>query len=59
MITFIQDGSGGHITGWNNIFKFSGGVQPTLTTTPGAVDILTYSCRSATFCAASLLTDVK
>jgi len=58
-ITFIQDGSGSHTTVWNSIFKFSGGVTPTLTTTAGAVDILTYSCRSATFCAASLLTDVK
>ncbi len=59
MITFIQDGSGNHTTVWNSIFKFSSGTLPTLTTTAGAVDILSYSCRSATFCAASLLTDVK
>lgn len=59
MITFIQDGSGNHTTVWNSIFKFSGGTAPTLTTTAAAVDILTYSCRTTTFCAASLLTDVK
>ncbi len=59
MITFIQDGSGNHTTVWNSIFKFSGGTTPTLTATAAAVDILSYSCRSATFCAASLLTDVK
>ncbi len=59
MITFIQDGSGNHTTVWNSIFKFSGGATPTLTITAGAVDILSYSCRTTTFCAASLLTDVK
>lgn len=59
MITFIQDGSGNHTTVFNSILKFTGGTTPTLTTTAGAVDILTYACRSATFCGASLLTDVK
>jgi hypothetical protein len=58
-IAFIQDGSGNHTTVWNSIFKFAGGAQPTLTITAAAVDILTYSCRSATFCTASLLKDVK
>lgn len=59
MITFIQDGTGSHTTVWNSILKFSGGTTPSLTTTPAAVDILTYACRSATFCGASLLTDVR
>jgi len=59
MITFIQDATGSRTTVWNSLFKFSGGVTPTLTTTPNAVDILTFSCRTATFCAASLLTDVR
>lgn len=59
MIRFIQDGSGGHTTVWNTVFKFSGGTLPVLTTTPDAVDILTYSCSTTTFCAASLLTDVR
>jgi hypothetical protein len=58
-ITFIQDGSGNHTTVWNSIFKFSGGTAPTLTTTAAAIDILSYSCRSATFCQAALMNDVK
>jgi hypothetical protein len=54
MITFIQDGSGARTTVWNSNFKFAGGIQPTLSAAPNAIDILFYSCRSATFCAASL-----
>jgi hypothetical protein len=54
MITFIQDGTGGRTTVWNSIFKWAGGTTPTLSTAAGAVDILFYSCRSATYCAASL-----
>jgi hypothetical protein len=54
MITFIQDSSGSHTTVWNSNFKFAGGVTPTLSTAPNAVDVLFYSCRSATFCPASL-----
>jgi hypothetical protein len=57
MITFIQDGSGSRTTVWNTNLKFSGAL-PTLSTAPGAIDVLTYSCRSATFCAASLLTNL-
>ncbi len=59
MITFIQDGAGNHTTVWDSKLKFTGGVTPTLTATADAVDILTYACRSATFCGASLLTDVR
>lgn len=58
-IAFIQDGTGSRTSVWNSVFKFSGGVTPTLTTTAAAVDILTYSCRSATFCVASLIKDVR
>jgi hypothetical protein len=54
MITFIQDSSGSRTTVWNSNFKFAGGVTPTLSTAPNAVDVLFYSCRSATFCPASL-----
>ena len=54
MITFIQDGTGNRTTVWNSVFKWSGGAAPTLSTAAGAVDILFYSCRSATYCAASL-----
>lgn len=58
-IAFIQDGTGSRTTVWNSIFKFAGGVTPTLTTTASAVDVLSYSCRSATFCVAFLTKDAK
>ena len=59
MITFIQDGTGSRTTVWNSIFKFSGGTVPALTQTANAVDVLSYSCRSATFCVASMLSNAK
>lgn len=58
-IAFIQDGTGSRTTVWNSIFKFAGGVTPTLTTTAGAIDVLFYSCRSATNCPASLGKDFR
>jgi hypothetical protein len=59
MITFIQDGTGSRTTVWNSIFKFANGLTPTLSTAPNAIDVLTYSCRSATICVASLASNVK
>jgi hypothetical protein len=58
-IAFIQDGGGSRTTVWSTTFKFAGGALPMLTTTANAIDILTYSCRSATFCTASLIKDVR
>lgn len=58
-ITFIQDGSGSRTTVWNTVFKFAGGAAPALSTAANAVDVLSYSCRSATFCVASLLKQVQ
>lgn len=58
-ITYIQDGVGGRTAVFNSIFKFAGGIVPTLSTAGGAIDVLFYSCRSATVCPASLSKDVK
>jgi hypothetical protein len=58
-IAFIQDSTGSRTTVFNSIFKFAGGATPSLTSTPNAVDVLSYSCRSATFCVASLITNVR
>jgi hypothetical protein len=59
-ITFIQSGAGSFTTVFNSVFKFSGGTVPSLTTgSATAVDVLSYTCRSATFCAAALLKDVR
>jgi hypothetical protein len=58
-IFFVQDATGSRTTVWNSIFKFTGGVTPTLSTAANAVDALEYSCTSATFCIASLIKDVR
>lgn len=61
-IRFIQSGAGSFTwpAGGNTIFKYAGGVLPALTTgSTTAVDVLTYSCSSATFCTAALLKDVR
>jgi hypothetical protein len=58
-IAFIQDSTGSRTAVFNSIFKFAGGATPSLTSTPNAVDVLSYSCRSATFCVASLITNVR
>ena len=58
-IALIQDGTGGRTAVFNSIFKFAGGSTPALSTTANAVDVLSYSCRSATFCVASLLQNVR
>lgn len=58
-ITFIQDATGSRTTSWNSILKFAGGTTPSLSTSANAVDILSYNCRTVTFCQASLAKDVK
>jgi hypothetical protein len=58
-IAFIQDPTGGRTAVFNAIFKFAGGATPALSSAPNAVDVLSYACRSATFCVASLLANVK
>lgn len=59
-IAFVQDATGGRtISAYASELKFAGGTEPTLTTSGTAVDILSYYCRTSSFCAASLLSDVK
>jgi hypothetical protein len=58
-IAFIQDATGSRTTVWNSILKFSGGTTPTLSTAANAIDVLFYSCRSATVCPASLVLNMK
>ena len=58
-IAYIQDGSGSRTAAFNTgtcstVLKFAGATFPTLTTSASAVDILSYSCRSSTYCAAAL-----
>ena len=44
---------------YNSVYKFAGGTAPTLTTTAGAVDILSYSVRTSTAIDAELKADFK
>lgn len=58
-IRFLQDGTGSRTTVWNSVFKFPSAVTPTLTTTAGASDMLSYHCITTTFCQAALSKDVR
>lgn len=58
-IAFIQDSGGSRTAAFDTgtcstTLKFAGATFPTLTTSASAVDILSYSCRSSTYCAAAL-----
>lgn len=58
-IRFIQDATGSRTTVWNSVFKFAGGVTPTLSSGAGDVDVLFYSCVSSSLCYASLSQNMK
>jgi microcystin-dependent protein len=58
-IAYIQDGVGSRTAAFNTgtcstVLKFANASFPTLTTSASAIDILSYSCRSSTYCAAAL-----
>ena len=58
-IAFIQDGTGSRTAAFNTgtcstTLKFASATFPTLTTSASAIDILSYSCRSSSYCAAAL-----
>lgn len=42
ILEVIQDGTGSRTITWNAVFKWPGGVAPTLTTTAGAIDIISF-----------------
>jgi hypothetical protein len=49
IIYLVQDATGGRtITTWGNLYKFSGGVKPSLTPTANGVDLLSYAVKSPT-----------
>ena len=58
-ITFIQDGTGGRTAVFNSIFKFSGGTTPSLIQPQTRLTSFPIPVRSATFCVASLLQNVR
>lgn len=58
-IRFIQDTIGSRTSAWNSIFKFAGGVTPTLSTAANTIDVLFYSCISTSLCYASLTANMQ
>jgi hypothetical protein len=45
LIYVVQDATGGRtITTWGTAYKFTLGVKPILSTSPGAIDIISYAC---------------
>ncbi len=54
-IRIVQDGSGNRTLGYHADWKFESGVDPTLTTTAGATDILFYDVIAANFIYATLI----
>lgn len=57
-ITFIQDATGSRTSVWCTALKFAG-TPPTLSTAANAVDVLSYACRTTSFCTGSLLKNVQ
>lgn len=58
-ISFIQDSSGSRTAAFNSgtcgtLFKYVNASTPVLTISASAIDILSYTCRSSTYCAAAL-----
>lgn len=54
-IRIVQDGTGSRALAYHSDWKFAGGVDPTLTTTASATDILFYEVIATNFIAASLV----
>lgn len=60
-IRLIQDATGSRLFSgtWPTAFKWSGGLLPSLSTVPNAVDALMFNCISASYCVTSLVKDVR
>ncbi len=54
-----QDATGSRTLSYNSVWKFAGGIIPSLSTTPGAVDRLDFTVKDATHLHAALSKDVK
>jgi len=59
VIRVIQDGVGGRTLSFASIWKFPDGTPPSLTTTPGAVDLLVYHVETSNRIAVRFVGDVK
>ena len=58
-IVITQDSSGSRTMSFGSYYKFAGGVAPSLTTTPNAVDVLAFYVESNNRITAKLISDSK
>jgi hypothetical protein len=58
-IFLTQDGSGSRTASFGSSWKFANGVKPTLSTAPGATDVLSFCTSSPGFIVAQLLPNVQ
>lgn len=59
VIQIIQDGTGSRSLTFDSVWKFANGVTPTLSSDPGAMDLLSYFVLPGGDVFASLVEDVK
>ena len=55
----VQDGTGSRTLAYNAVWKFPGGIAPTLTTTAAATDMLCYIVKDSTHIMATFNADMK
>ncbi len=59
-LTVNQSASGSDlVTTWGSVWKFPGGIKPTLTTDVNAVDTLPFYCRTTSFCEITFVGNFK
>ena len=59
VIFLVQDGTGSRVASFNTYYRFPSQTAPTLTTTAGAVDMLTYIVKSSTEILCDVVLDVR
>ena len=59
IIQLVQNNASSYTVTFSGNWKFSGGTVPTISTTWGASDFISYFCVNSTFTIANLIKDVK
>lgn len=59
VVWITQDGSGNRTLSYSSNWKFAGGTQPVLSTSPGFVDLLVYSVKASNFIYGTLVKGIR
>lgn len=59
LLRVTQDGTGNRTLAYDTAYKWAGGTAPTLSTSAGAVDVLTFACFDGTNLAGTIVNDVR